>query len=250
MMTVRQSIRRRPRRPVDLRLGLVSAFALALAGCGPTLDGTNPALGWNQMGSPKELEVERAQVRHAVRFDTDQATITGVERDRLLTFLAAVDLGPGDSIRLEGHADERASDLYNLELAARRAEAVRDFLRARGFERVEIHESTYGERAPAATGSTEEAWRQNRRVEVVVDRHMVVLPPCPDWSRRSGTDFANQPHSNFGCAVQTNLGLMIAEPRDLVHGRELAPADGTREAEAIVRYRTGEVTELEEEVTQ
>lgn len=249
MTTVRQTMRRQPRRAAGLRLGLVPALALAVAGCGPTLDGGNPALGWNEMGSPKELEVEHAQVRHAVHFDTDQATISGVERDRLLTFLAAVDLGRGDSIRLEGHADERASDLYNLELAARRAEAVRRLLHAQGFERVEMHETAYGERAPRATASAEEAWRQNRRVEVVVDRHLVVLPPCPDWSRRSGTDFANQPHTNFGCAVQTNLGLMIAEPRDLERGRPLGPADGTREAEAIVRYRAGEVTELEEEVT-
>lgn len=249
MTTVRQFLRRRLQRPVGLRLGLVSALAVTLAGCGPSLDGTNPALGWNEMGSPKELEVERAQARHAVHFDTDHATISGVERDRLLTFLGAVDLKAGDSIRLEGHADERASDLYNLDLAARRVEAVRRFLHAQGFERVEMHESAYGERAPTATASTEEAWRRNRRVEVVVDRHLVVLPPCPDWSRRSGTDFANQPHTNFGCAVQTNLGLMVAEPRDLERGRPLGPADGTREAEAIVRYRTGEVTEIEEEVT-
>lgn len=250
MMTAHSSIRPRPRRSAGLRLGLVSAFALTLAACGPTVEGTNPALGWSQMGSPKELEVERAQVRHAVRFDTDQATISSLERDRLRTFLAAVDLGPGDSIRLEGHADERASDLYNLDLAARRSEAVRRLLHAAGFERVLMHESAYGERAPAASESSQAAWRQNRRVEVVVERHLVVLPPCPDWSRRSGTDFANQPHTNFGCAVQTNLGLMIAEPRDLQRGRALGPADGTREAEAIVRYRTGELKELQEEVTQ
>lgn len=250
MMTVRQSIRRRPRRSAGLRLGLVSALALTLAACGSTSEGTNPALGWSQMGSPKELEVERAQIRHAVRFATDQATIDSVERDRLRTFLAAIDLEAGDSIRLEGHADERASDLYNLDLAARRSEAVRRFLHAEGLGRVEMHESAYGERAPAASERSQAAWRENRRVEVVVDRHLVVLPPCPDWSRRSGTDFANQPHTNFGCAVQTNLGLMIANPRDLERGRALSPADGTREADAIVRYRTDEVKELQEEVIQ
>jgi glycosyltransferase involved in cell wall biosynthesis len=76
-----------------------------------------------------------------------------------------------------------------------------------------------------------------------------ILAGEADWSRQSGTDFANLPHSNFGCATQTNLGLMVAEPRDLVRGRPLAPADGVREAEAIARYRAGDTTELKQEVT-
>ena len=75
---------------------------------------------------------------------------------------------------------------------------------------------------------------------------MVVPPACPDWSRASGTDFANLPHSNQGCATETNLGLMIADPKDLVRGRSLAPADGVQAAEAIVRYRTGKVTPLQD----
>jgi pilus assembly protein CpaD len=105
----------------------------------------------------------------------------------------------------------------------------------------------YGEAIPAAAGSDPDAWRQNRRVEVVLERYLVTLPACPDWSRQSGTDFANLPHSNFGCATETNLGLMVAEPRDLVHGRPLAPADGIHQAEGVVRYRTGKVIELQKQ---
>jgi type IV pilus biogenesis protein CpaD/CtpE len=40
---------------------------------------------------------------------------------------------------------------------------------------------------------------------------------------------------------------MVAEPRDLLHGRGLAPADGVHQAEGIVRYRTGKVVELQEQ---
>lgn len=231
------------------RLGWLPVLGAALAACS-SWDGAgrdDPA--WLQAHSPKELEVERAQYRHAIYFETDSARIDALEQDRLLAFLDAIELDRGDTVRLQGHADERASDVYNLELAARRAGSVRDFLRERGLRELAIEQSAYGERVPAETGSTPEVWRDNRRVELVVERHLVVLPPCPDWSRRSGTDFANQPHSNFGCATRTNLGLMVAEPRDLVRGRALAPADGAREAEAIVRYRQGAVTELEEEVT-
>jgi pilus biogenesis lipoprotein CpaD len=104
----------------------------------------------------------------------------------------------------------------------------------------------YGEAVPAVPSTGPAAWRMNRRVELILERHLVTLPACPDWSRQSGTDFSNQPHSNFGCATQTNLGLMVAEPKDLVRGRTLAPADGVHQAEGVVRYRTGKVVELQE----
>lgn len=228
------------------RLGWVSALAIGLGACNASI-GPHHAAGWTEAGSPKELEVERAHYRHLVHFETDRADINGFERDRLLTFLQSIEVGPRDTVRLEGHADERASDLYNLDLAARRVQAVEAFLDELGVEVNHLQRSAYGELDPRRPGSTPEAWRANRRVEVVVERHVVVLPPCPDWSRQSGTDFANLPHSNYGCAVRTNLGLMVAEPRDLEHGRKLGPADGVHAAEAIVRYRTGKLRELKQE---
>jgi pilus assembly protein CpaD len=189
-----------------------SILGVGLAACAPAEVGPNPNLGWIEAGSPKKLEVDRADYRHAVYFETDKADLPAVEQDGLLTFLSSVAPTTRDTIRLEGHADERATDLYNLELAARRANAVAAFLRRHGYE-----------------------------------RYLVTLPGCPDWSRESGTDFANLPHSNFGCATQSNLGLMVAEPRDLVRGRNLAPADGAQQADGIVRYRTGKVIELRKE---
>jgi hypothetical protein len=143
--------------------------------------------------------------------------------------------------------DERATDLYNLELASQRITSVSGFLDEHGLGRIPLHTAAFGERVPAAAGSDPAAWQQNRRVELVLERHLVQLPPCPDWSRESGLDYANLPGSNFGCATQTNLGLMIDNPSDLARGRKLAPADGIHAAEGIVRYRTGEVVELQEE---
>ncbi len=248
MTAALQHLHGRPARRAATLLG-ASLLALALAACAPSVDGPRRNLGWLEAGSPKELEVERAEYRHAVYFDTDRAELSGVEQDRLLAFLANVRPGSRDTIRLEGHADERASDLYNVELASRRAMRVESFLREQGLSDLSVTSSAFGEALPAAGGSGHESWRGSRRVELVLERYLVTLPPCPDWSRESGTDFANLPHSNFGCASQTNLGLMIAEPRDLVRGRTLAPADGVHQAEGIVRYRTGKVIELEEERT-
>jgi pilus biogenesis lipoprotein CpaD len=228
--------------------GWLPLLGLALTACSGGADTTmNPALGWSEAQSPKRVEVELAEYRHAVHFATDSAWIDDAERARLLRFLAALEPTADDAIRIEGHADERAGDAYNLGLSARRAASVRDLLRREGLAQARFHPVAYGERAPAVVGSGPEVWEENRRVEVVVDRHVVVLPPCPDWSVESGTDFANLPHSNYGCATQTNFGLMLANPSDLARGQELGPADGVHAAEGVVRYRTGAVTELDTE---
>jgi len=222
----------------------LSVVGLGLTACAGSTPAPNPALGWMEAGSPKSLEVDRAEYRHVIHFETDRAELPSIEQDRLLAFLRSAAPTGLDTVRIEGHADERASDLYNLELSARRIRSVKGFLREQGLTQVEVAAAAFGEAVPAVPGSTPEAWRQNRRVELVLERYLVTLPGCPDWSRRSGTDFANLPHSNFGCATQTNFGLMVAEPRDLVRGRTLGPADGIHQAEGVVRYREGKQPEL------
>jgi pilus assembly protein CpaD len=87
-------------------------------------------------------------------------------------------------------------------------------------------------------------------VEVLVSAYEVVLPGCPDWSRDPAFDPRNLPLSNLGCANAVNLGLMVADPADLERGRPLGPADAVRESEAIVRYRTDKVKELNAEILQ
>lgn len=234
-------------RRVPCHLGCLTALGIALTACAAPPSATNPYLGWLEASSPKNLEVERAQYRHTVHFATDSADLTAMEQERLLTFLRTVAPTKQDTLMVEGHADERATDLYNLELASRRITSVGDFLEANGLGGMPLRASAFGERVPAAEGSDPSAWQRNRRVEIVLERHLVQLPPCPDWSRESGLDYSNLPGSNFGCATQTNLGLMIANPSDLVRGRKLAPASGIHAAESIVRYRSGEVIELQEE---
>jgi pilus assembly protein CpaD len=235
------------RRRLPSRLGCLTALGLALSACATPAPGTNPYLGWMEASSPKNLEVERAQYRHTIHFATDSAELTAMEQDRLLTFLQTVAPTAQDALLVEGHAEERATDLYNVELASQRITSVSDFMREHGLAGVPLRAAAFGERAPVAPGSDPAAWQQNRRVELVLERHLVRLPPCPDWSRESGMDFENLPGSNFGCATQTNLGLMIDNPGDLARGRNLAPADGIHAAEGVVRYHTGEVIELQDE---
>jgi pilus assembly protein CpaD len=84
-------------------------------------------------------------------------------------------------------------------------------------------------------------------VLVTIERHVVVLPDCPDWQKPETQNWKNLPMPNFGCANQTNLGLMVADPGDLVRGREMGPADAARTSLGIERYRTGEEEEIVEE---
>lgn len=235
------------RKRLPHRVGCLTALGIALAACATPAPGTNPYLGWMEASSPKNLEVERARYRHTIHFATDSAELTAGEQERLLTFLQTVAPTAQDTVIVEGHADERATDLYNVELASRRITSVSAFLGEHGLADIPLHTAAFGERVPAVPGSDPDAWQRNRRVELVLERHVVQLPPCPDWSRESGPDYSNLPGSNFGCATQTNLGLMIDNPGDLARGRKLAPGDGIHAAEGIVRYRTGEVIELQQE---
>ncbi|MCX7836229.1 MAG: peptidoglycan-associated lipoprotein Pal [bacterium] len=69
------------------------------------------------------------------------------------------------TVTLEGHADERGTNEYNLALGERRAKSVRDFLVNYGIDANRISVMSYGEERPAVKGTGEAAWSKNRRVE-------------------------------------------------------------------------------------
>jgi peptidoglycan-associated lipoprotein len=70
-------------------------------------------------------------------------------------------------VRLEGHADERGSREYNIGLGERRAQAVRRALMLQGVAESQLSTVSYGEERPVTTGSSDDAWAQNRRVEII-----------------------------------------------------------------------------------
>ncbi len=71
-------------------------------------------------------------------------------------------------VRLEGHTDERGSADYNVTLAGRRAESVRQLLANYGVDAARIETRAYGEEMPADPGHDAAAWAANRRVEFVL----------------------------------------------------------------------------------
>jgi peptidoglycan-associated lipoprotein len=70
-------------------------------------------------------------------------------------------------VRLEGHSDERGSREYNIALSERRAQTVKRALALQGVQEAQVATVAYGEERPAATGSDENAYSKNRRVEIV-----------------------------------------------------------------------------------
>jgi len=71
------------------------------------------------------------------------------------------------SVRLEGHADERGTREYNVALAERRAQAVKQVMLYEGAGDDQISIISYGEEKPVAFGHDDESMSLNRRVEIV-----------------------------------------------------------------------------------
>ena len=76
-------------------------------------------------------------------------------------------------------------------------------------------------------------------VRVVVSRRRAEVPYCPNWSVPSAPNFNNRNMSNFGCGVNSNIAAMVANPEDLIHGREASGAgDVNTAAKAVFFYRS------------
>ena len=76
-------------------------------------------------------------------------------------------------VRIEGNCDERGSREYNLALGQRRADSVKRAMTLIGVPAKQIETVSFGAEKPKVLGSTEEAWAENRRSDIVypsVDR--------------------------------------------------------------------------------
>ncbi len=88
--------------------------------------------------------------------------------------------------------------------------------------------------APVTTGAV-----QPGAVRVIVSRRRANVPYCPNWSVPSQPNFDNRNMSNFGCGVNSNIAAMVADPEDLIHGRDgTATVDVDAAAKAVILYRS------------
>ena len=108
--------------------------------------------------------------RSIIYFDFDSAAIRAEYTEALAAHAGRLLENPALTVRLEGHTDERGSREYNIGLGERRAQAVRRALMLQGVRAEQLTTVSYGEEQPAVTGSDDEAWAMNRRVEIVYPR--------------------------------------------------------------------------------
>ncbi|MBL6456687.1 peptidoglycan-associated lipoprotein Pal [Belnapia sp. T6] len=153
-------------------LGAVAALALLTACQSSTADnaatGAGAAAGSSAGPRPGSQEDLVANVGDRVFFDTDESSIRADQRSVLERQSAWLSRYPQVTVQVEGHADERGTREYNLALGQRRANAARDVLVATGTAGARISTISYGKDRPAALGSSEDAWAQNRRAVTVV----------------------------------------------------------------------------------
>jgi len=103
-----------------------------------------------------------------VFFDFDAATLSSGGKEALEANAAIMGQYPDIKLEIQGHADERGTTDYNLALGQKRADAVVQYLLARGISSSRVKSVSYGEERPLDGRSTERAWAVNRRAEFIV----------------------------------------------------------------------------------
>ena len=126
---------------------------------------TGGGAGTIRPGSQEDLV---ANVGDRVFFDFDSSVIRADQRPVLQRQAEWMGRYSDVRVQVEGHADERGTREYNLALGQRRANSARDVLVASGVNGARISTISYGKDRPAALGSDEAAWAQNRRAVTVV----------------------------------------------------------------------------------
>lgn len=206
--------------PQMIKQTLAIASLVVLVGCESYIE------DWTTVPKPRKPQVSQVQYSHSVSFSPASADLSGPEGERLYVFLNNAKASRKDVYYLVSNNPQVPASLSNA-----RKSIVTDYLSTFDVQ-ISTLPSDFGVKLPAGDD-----------VNLIIRRYVVTLPGCPDWSGSLNT-YNNTTSSNWGCASATNLGLMIAEPGDLLLGRDEGMADGEHAAMSINRYRTGETKAL------
>lgn len=106
-----------------------------------------------------------------IRFEFNEFSLTADARSALDQNARCIQQAGGSvTITLEGHADERGTQEYNLALGEKRANAVKSYLRNLGVDPSVVDTRSMGENRPLCRTQSESCFQQNRRVEFMQRR--------------------------------------------------------------------------------
>ncbi len=103
-----------------------------------------------------------------IQFRTASSGLEPHYQAELSQVAAAVTQHPGVTVKLEGYADRRGAEDYNLTLSQQRVDAVKEFLVAQGVPEAQIATHAYGETMPVNIEATPEDHFFDRRVVLQV----------------------------------------------------------------------------------
>jgi peptidoglycan-associated lipoprotein len=161
---------------------LIASAVIALAACSkkppaqlpPAPGGTGDTAGMSsspatpagpRKGSQEDFVASVASDR--IFFGLDQYDVDAEDQATLQSQAAWLQQNPTVRVTIEGHADERGTRDYNIALGERRANAAKNYLASLGIAPSRMTTVSYGKERPAALGSDEASWAQNRRAVTV-----------------------------------------------------------------------------------
>lgn len=133
--------------------------------CGEGADNPMCPPGQDCTAGRCQMKVVSCNINEPVFFDFDKYNLRADQREKL-DGVAACLKSNGLSAAVDGHADDRGTEEYNLALGQKRADTAKKYITNLGVGADKLNSVSYGESQPIASGSSEDAWSRNRRVEV------------------------------------------------------------------------------------
>ncbi|MFA6038251.1 MAG: peptidoglycan-associated lipoprotein Pal [Legionellales bacterium] len=165
-----------------VKLTTLAIAAVAMVGCSKPKDDENnvsvddessiSGAGSYSSFTGGEMTAEEAETLRQQRvfyFAYDSSTLPPEDLRAIEAHAYYLVHHPNARVRVEGHTDSRGSREYNIALGERRAQAVARVLYLAGVENHQVAVVSYGAEKPAVQGMNEEAWRYNRRAEIVYE---------------------------------------------------------------------------------
>ncbi len=104
--------------------------------------------------------------KRVVHFNYDSSDLSNEDYQTLQGHAQYLVANANSKVALTGHTDERGTREYNMALGERRAKAVESFLITNGVAATQLEAVSYGKEMPVDAGHDENAWKENRRVEL------------------------------------------------------------------------------------